>query len=155
MLEFHAAVLTAAERSKSGRWQDIDIQGLADTTVRLTLPKAQHLGPSAGARPKSTAYRFQSNKTFRNSSLSNQGNQANTNTDRVPNRYFCSAYNQGVCSHQGSHWGVVGGRSRLLEHFCASCKLAGRGIRLHNEKFECEFQSAKPTEAVPVHNTGM
>ena len=54
-------------------------------------------------------------------------------------RFFCSAWNRGACGHAGSHEGVVTGRIRDVDHFCATCWLTYGEYAAHPE---CECPRA-------------
>ena len=65
--EFHAAVLSAAERNKLGTWSNIDVHNIAATTIQVSgqkLPTVQSAYNRPGQfnrpafRPQQSGYRF-------------------------------------------------------------------------------------------------
>jgi len=125
--EYHAAYLSAIERSLSGDWFAIDVNDIA-AQVLFLVPRHQIVAPvqiqQQGAAPGGGPYR-RFDKQAKNSG-----------------RYFCSAYNKGVCPHAGSHKAVVAGRLRSVDHICANCLLAFDEIQLHPET-ECPRAPAR------------
>ena len=119
--EYHAAYLSAVERSISGDWFSIDVNDIA-AQVLFLVPRHQVVAPvqiqnQGGAQGGAPYRKFE--KSAKNSGI-----------------YFCSAFSKGVCPHKGTHKAVVSGRLKTVDHICANCLLVFDEVHPHPET-EC------------------
>lgn len=57
-------------------------------------------------------------------------------------KWFCKQYQSGRCRHNGAHEAMVQGRSRLVEHICATCLQRDHVAKFHAEKSaDCPYSS--------------
>jgi hypothetical protein len=138
--QFHSSALTEVERGQrqwtDNRYSDITTGVLlvaANNRVdQAVVGAAQPAVVQAGVAAGPAAPQAQQGRPAR------RGRQQRSAAPRVgPARYFCKAFNQGNCVHNGAHRGTVGGREQLVEHICATCWLEFGEAVPHAEVKDC------------------
>ena len=124
--EFHAAYLSAIERSLTGDWLGVDVNDIA-AQVLFLVPR-NSVVPPRNSVVAPVLYQQQGGPGGAQGGAQGRG--------KKQRRFFCSAWNKGTCPHAGSHKAVVAGRLRDVDHVCATCLLYFDEYQAHPE-IEC------------------